>query len=489
MNRRTFLKTAGSTLILPVLPGGIPLAMAAAPMPLSQRMLAYIGLYGGPDFRHLCPPVITAQSDVQGYAYQFWNSRASSFGIPAAQRNLAGYVAHFNTHYTVLNKPGTAIPAGFGMLKKAGWLISMWNAGHVALVCNAIGTDSRDHAHAQLVLDHGDRTSLATDRLKPGWGGRLVEALGGNSRIAALTRSPRPFCYGPLAGSPTLHQNSRVISVKNSRDMQLAEFRAAEQVGKEKWSSNVVTRALRAYYAGHTASNSRYQQFKDHESKMRSFGNQLYTRLGREEDGNIPVPAAIRQLYTAPASGQPDQRLYERYFGEQIRNLHDVIASADILGLRVAALEYSRWDTHQSQHIDIEENYSDLFGAGRALASLYAGMPLQSQDHLVLTLAGEFGRQLAANGDNGTDHGRGNIVMIIGTKVRGGVYGDMFPAGELTPVNKFVRGWGDDSQGLTSFEHIFGTVADWVANGSVNIFPNRSSAPLEAGVNLGTLFV
>lgn len=489
MNRRKFLQTAGATLILPVLPGGLPRAHAAAPLPLTQRMLAYIGLYGGPDFRHLCPPVITGITDSQSYAFQFWQARASSFGIPANQRNLAGYVAHFNANYTAVNKPGTLIPSGFGLLKKAGWLISMWNGGYVALICNTIGTDSRDHAHAQLVLDHGDRTTLATDRLKPGWGGRLVDALGGNARLAALTNSPRPFCYGPLAGSPTLHQNSRVISVKNSRDLHLAEFRLEEQVGKEMWGRNVLTRSLKSYYAAHTAKNPRYQQFKDHEFKMRTFGNQLYTRLGDEVTGNIPVPSAIRQLYRSPASGQPDLRLYESYFGEQTRNLYDVIASADILGLRVAAMEYSRWDTHQTQSVEIEENYTDLFGAGRSLASLYAGMPIQTQDNLVLTLAGEFGRQLAANGDNGTDHGVGNIVVVIGTRVRGGVYGDMFPAGELTPVNKFTRTWGDDSEGLTGFEHVFGAVADWVAGGTVDIFPGRASAPLEAGVNLSGLFL
>lgn len=349
MNRRMFLKAAGSTLLLPVLPGGMPLAMAAAPTPLTQRVLAYIGLYGGPDLRHLCPPVIAANTDSQSYAFHFWAARASSFGIPVNQRNLAGYVAHFNTNYTPVNRPGTTTPAGFGILKKAGWLLSMWNAGHVALICNAIGTDSRDHAHAQLVLDHGDRTTLAADRLKPGWGGRLVEAIGGSARLAALTNSPRPFCYGPVPGSPHMHQNSRVVSVKNSRDLQLAEFRAADEVGRENWTRNVMARALKSYYAGHTARNARYQQFKDHEYKMRTFGNQLYTRLGDEVQGNIPVPPSIRQLYTEPATGQTDGRLYQTYFGEQVRNLYDCLAAADILGLRVAAMEYSAWDTHQNQ--------------------------------------------------------------------------------------------------------------------------------------------
>lgn len=491
MNRRNFLKAAGSSLILPMLPGFMSVAQAA-PLTLSQRMLAYIGLYGGPDLRHLCPPVITGTTDTQSYAFQFWKARAKSFGIAAASQNLQGYVTYFNANYVAVNLPGTTTPAGFGIFKDATWLISMWDAGHVAFICNAIGATSRDHAHAQLVLDHGDLTSTATDRLKPGWGGKLVEFIGGTARVAALTSAPKPFCFGPVAGSPKDHQNSRVISVANSRKMQLAEFRANEQVGKEKWSENVMARALKSYYAAYTPpQNSRFQLFKDHEAKMRNFGNQLYTRLGDEKTGNIPVPDAIRGLYTAPLAGQTDMRLHRTYFGQQIRNLHDVIASADILGMRVAALEYSAWDSHQGQAAGLKENFQDLFGATGGLVNLYANLGPTAQDNLVLTLAGEFGRQLASNGDNGTDHGRGGMVIIIGNHVQGGVYGNMFPDSELTPVNHFTRGWGDDTEGLTSFEPIFGAVADWVAGANTGnaIFPNRSSAMVESGVNLNTLFV
>lgn len=492
MNRRNFLKAAGSSLILPMLPGVMSLAQAAGvPLTLTQRVLAYVGLYGGPDLRHLCPPVITQATDTQSYAYEFWKARARSFGIATANQNLKGFADHFAANYLTVNLPGTSTPAGFGIFKKADWLIEMWNAGHVAFVCNAIGAVSRDHAHAQLVLDHGDLTSTAADRLKPGWGGKLVELMGGSAKLAALTNAPKPFCFGPVNGAPKDHQNSRVLSVKNSRKMQLAEFRAAEQVGKEKWSNNALARALRSYYSAYNPVDAHYKVFKDHETKMRNFGNQLYTRLGDEKTGNIPVPDGIRQLYTAPVAGGTDYRLNSTYFGGQIRNLHDVIASADILGLRVAAMEYGGWDTHQGQVAGLDKNFSDLFGLSGGFGQLYANLAASAKDNLVITLAGEFGRQLASNGDNGTDHGRGGMVIVIGNHVKGGVYGTMFPASELSPTNKFVSKWGDDTVGLTSFEPIFGAVADWVAGSSTgnSIFPNRSSAIIESGVTLNTLFV
>jgi uncharacterized protein (DUF1501 family) len=104
---------------------------------------------------------------------------------------------------------------------------------------------------------------------------------------------------------------------------------------------------------------------------------------------------------------------------------------------------------------------------------------------MVLVFSGEFGRQIRANGDGGSDHGEGNTVLIVGESVRGGVYGDMFPEAELDRL-------ADDSPqiiGQTGIEPLFGAVCDWIAPGSGNtVFPGRATAPLEPGVDLGALF-
>jgi uncharacterized protein (DUF1501 family) len=117
---------------------------------------------------------------------------------------------------------------------------------------------------------------------------------------------------------------------------------------------------------------------------------------------------------------------------------------------------------------------------------LYQVLPAEVTDNMVLVIAGEFGRQIRANGNNGSDHGRGTHMLLIGNRVRGGIYGDMFPQGELERLGDS----GPDITGLTEIDHVFGAACDWAVPGGGDIvFPNRASAALESGVNLGNLFI
>ena len=74
--------------------------------------------------------------------------------------------------------------------------------------------------------------------------------------------------------------------------------------------------------------------------------------------------------------------------------------------------------------------------------------------------------------------------MVVGNAVQGGIYGDMFPESELALLSVP----SSDIVGLTEIDHVFGRVCDWMVPGGGNIvFPNRGSALLEPGVNLGTM--
>jgi len=48
----------------------------------------------------------------------------------------------------------------------------------------------------------------------------------------------------------------------------------------------------------------------------------------------------------------------------------------------------------------------------------------QTQDRLIVVVVTEFGRRLRSNRSNGTDHGRGSVMMVLSGKVAGGrIYG------------------------------------------------------------------
>lgn len=482
MQRRDFLRFGLLAGGLSAFPGLVPSASAA--VTLARRSVLSITLAGGPDFRHLFPPAIAANEASDSYAFRWWAARAASQGIDAAQRNRDGYYQRYSNAYQPLNRPGTATPAGFGILASCGWLKQRWDAGELAIVHNVVGAISRDHAHSLLVMDHGDRSSGPIDNHKPGWGGRLAAALGSNARVAALTSSPRAMCLGPGAGGRASAE--LVIGIANSRKLALSE--KPYTPGGPAWqvasSDKALSRSLKAYYQAKRFSDPALARIANHEKVLRDLGSRVTARLGSGETtasgALVEVPAAIRALY---ADGLPWK---SRYWGMQARNLHDVLTLSDVLNTPVLSMDYGGWDTHKAQQADIEANLADLFASGKGLDLVWQQLDQAARDNLVIVIYGEFGRQLAANGDAGTDHGRGNAVLVIGGSVKGGVYGTPFPDREL---GLFGRNLNDDILGQTGIEHVLGSVADWVAGGGTgNSVFNRSNSLIETGFNPSLLF-
>ena len=96
------------------------------------------------------------------------------------------------------------------------------------------------------------------------------------------------------------------------------------------------------------------------------------------------------------------------------------------LGLRGAAIDYGGWDTHDGQATG-----STGFFANQ-VATLAQGMAALYQDldgangvaqRMTVVVMSEFGRRLRENDDSGTDHGHGNVMLVMGGKVNGGVHG------------------------------------------------------------------
>ena len=460
MKRRDFLLNALAAGALgagisPLLPAR---ARAATP---PGRVLVNVMLAGGPDLRHLLPPAFNP--DPASFGYRFWQAKAAAHAIGDTP---AAWQARWDSDYFHESFGGT----GFGIRSSCGWLRQFWEDGHVAIIANAVGARTRDHAHCIMVLDQGNVTSGPLDFQRPGWGGRLAKAAGGN--VLALTTSPRPFCFSPDPADPEHHLTDALIAAPDMRDLALF----APAPGSSPLASQArIARSLSSYYAakrGDLSRESIYYRFVDMERKLREFGEPIAARLAA-----TPVPPAIAALSQGG--------LTDPGFALQIRNVHDALACGDILNLAVSSLEYNGWDSHRNQVALIERKLADLFGTGKAFDALYQSLSPAAAASLVIVIAGEFGRQLRANGDGGTDHGEGNDMLVIGKRVRGGVYGSLFPEAELARL-------GDPSpqvEGLTEIDHIFGAVSDWVVPGSsLTVFPRRPAARLEAGVDLSTLF-
>ena len=93
----------------------------------------------------------------------------------------------------------------------------------------------------------------------------------------------------------------------------------------------------------------------------------------------------------------------------------------------------------------------------------------------MLTIAGEFGRQIRDNGDAGTDHGKGNLMLVVSEQCNGGIYGEMFPVSELPKYDQPPNRTPDITP-RTEIDPLFAAVCDWVSPGSgQSVFPRTAA--------------
>lgn len=458
MNRRDFLKCSLYGVALAGLTTGTGLrtnrAMAATP----QRSVVNIMLLGGADLRHL---FVADPGTHPQYAEKFWEARQ---GIYNRGANYQNYNEVWRDLYLPARRNGASL--GFGIHKSAAWLKTQFDAGNVAIIANVMASTNRRHDHSQLIMNTGDTNAknFVTDR--DGWGGRLANAIGA-AKTVAVTRDVSVFCHGIDARN----RLDRVIHAKDTRNFALP-------TGNDNPSSpqSALARALKSYYAGKRVTvrdkpdTWPYWKFFQHEQTLREFGDAFKNRL----ETVVPnQPASLTEL-----------TLHQEYFRQQCANLYDSFIGADIFKLRVASLEYSSWDTHRKQKDSFEKNTEDIFGIGKGLDTLTNELETLNgiNDNIVYVFTTDFGRQLRANGDGGTDHGRGNYMILIGRDLNGGVYGEMFPQSEIEVINGETRydQPGADIEGHTSFEHVLARVCDWVEPGTgVQVFPDTSKNNLD----------
>jgi uncharacterized protein (DUF1501 family) len=89
-------------------------------------------------------------------------------------------------------------------------------------------------------------------------------------------------------------------------------------------------------------------------------------------------------------------------------------------GLEAAFAEIGGWDHHSNENGQLPQLLTQF---GNSLAAFARDMGDRMEDIVIVTMS-EFGRTAAEDGNNGTDHGHGNVMFVLGGPVKGGkVYG------------------------------------------------------------------
>jgi uncharacterized protein (DUF1501 family) len=135
------------------------------------------------------------------------------------------------------------------------------------------------------------------------------------------------------------------------------------------------------------------------------------------------------------------------------------------IGTRVFYVTVGGFDTHSAQNVNGTNGayYSLMATVNDALAAFYNDLKNQGlfEDTLLMSFS-EFGRRISENGTGataGTDHGAASVMMVMGGRVNGGLYGTA-PVLNLDPKNPTLENNAGDVHYETDFRSVYARIID-----------------------------
>jgi uncharacterized protein (DUF1501 family) len=168
------------------------------------------------------------------------------------------------------------------------------------------------------------------------------------------------------------------------------------------------------------------------------------------------IESINRTPYT-PTNGA----VYVGEFGNALRQIARLIKAE--AGLEAAFAEIGGWDHHANENGQLPGLLNQY---GNSLAAFARDMGDRMQDIVLVTMS-EFGRTAAESGNNGTDHGHGNVMFVLGGPVNGGKIFGNWPG--LQPEQLFER---RDLEVTTDFRAVLSElVRGHVGQATESVFP------------------
>jgi uncharacterized protein (DUF1501 family) len=330
---------------------------------LADRILVVLHLRGGCDGLNLLSPASDAD---------FIAARNSDLRVLAEGDEAGHAIVH------------SQVPeVEFRLHVAAKSLAELADAKHLAFIHAAGLTDTtRSHFVATDMIEHGVADAGALNRTPSGWLARAMNALPAAQAVGGVSTSSAPS--GVWSG------DSQAISVADLNNG--VSPPGGLQTGK------VLAGLYDKSTAGPVAAAGRVTL-----DAMRA----IDARLARDAHGKyIPYVAQAGNYDSAYELGRP------------LKTLAQLIKMD--LGLQAATVDLGGWDTHEYQPGRFRNQVERL---SQGLGTFYNDMA-QFQERLTVVVVTEFGRRLRSNRSNGTDHGRGSVMMVLGGKVAGGkIYG------------------------------------------------------------------
>lgn len=287
-------------------------------------------------------------------------------------------------------------------------VLPLWQQGVLSFVPSAgLPAPNRSHFSAQYAIEIGQSGKTSAT---PGWlnkaagtyGKTVTSAIGvgeanpailaGDARVKLIPRGQAAERTGVLANDQT---RQALMDLYAGQDQVSEAFRqgagsrmqSAQELSTEKMTSDM----------------RRNQGMTSQDAAMRD------GRLDR--DGAPATAQAQNAQMVAASNGAPDPvglQLDAQHLGTLMRNDRN---------LRIGFLSAGGWDTHANQGNGTGQLANNLGNLGRGIAQLRQDF---SEPGDVVVVMSEFGRTAAENGTRGTDHGFGNAIWLVGSRVQGG---------------------------------------------------------------------
>jgi uncharacterized protein (DUF1501 family) len=147
-------------------------------------------------------------------------------------------------------------------------------------------------------------------------------------------------------------------------------------------------------------------------------------------------------------------------------------AMSKAIGTRVFYVTTGGFDTHSAQNVNaVGGAYYNLMATlNDGLIAFYNDLRAQGllEDTLVLSFS-EFGRRISENGSQGTDHGAASVMMAMGGRVNGGLYGTA-PDLNPDPKNPTLENNAGDIHYETDFRSVYAQVLEgWLGTDSTKL--------------------
>lgn len=342
-----------------------------------------------------------------------------------------GESEYYNLRPTIaVGKPNqtdgaTNLDGFFGLHPSLKPLEKFWQSKQLAIV-HSVGSpdNTRSHFDAQDYMESGTPGVKAT---RDGWLNRILQT--------KQAKDASPFQAVALTGQVPRSLMGRAPTVAMTN---LADFAI---------NAGVYTKSVQGGFEGI------YDQLNSKDS-LGETGKETFEAV------NFLKRANPAQYKSENGAQYPNSAL-----GRSLLQIAQLIKAN--VGLEVAFAESGGWDTHSNQGNSRGQLANLLRDFGQSIAALATDLGARMDDVVILTMS-EFGRTARQNGTNGTDHGHGNQMLILGNNVKGGkVYGD-WKGLKADQLNE-----GRDLAVTTDFRDVFAEIADQhLGNGNfTKIFP------------------